>query len=256
MVDMPAEMSLYASAGSAFPNAAYRCIIKNGSAATMCLGFRYMERQGLGLAWAPSMEPGWGHLGDRRTGAAGFAGMCLWCQLKEAIMALWHRLPGGDVHGPAQPGDGVKSDGLRCVGVVPALLLWGHELIDAARPPPPPMSCGGIAVRAPSSTATLARMPRLVVSSATFAGVARQAFRLPRDVAAYSRHGLQWASSRVHMVELRTHLDVCKCYQMKARLSIALCVANSGRPLRSRPHVFASLLQSRQDTVACEDAKP
>lgn len=34
MVDMPAEMSLYASAGSAFPNAAYRCIIKNGSAAT------------------------------------------------------------------------------------------------------------------------------------------------------------------------------------------------------------------------------
>ena len=37
MVDMPAEMSLYASAGSAFPNAAYRCIIKNGSAAMMVI---------------------------------------------------------------------------------------------------------------------------------------------------------------------------------------------------------------------------
>lgn len=33
-----------------------------------------MERQGLDLAWAPSVEPGWWHLGDRRTGAAGFAG--------------------------------------------------------------------------------------------------------------------------------------------------------------------------------------
>ncbi|OAF99592.1 uncharacterized protein CC84DRAFT_1209923 [Paraphaeosphaeria sporulosa] len=131
-----------------------------------------------------------------------------------------HGAPGarpsmGAIHGARMGASGRSADwggglapacsrGLRCVGVVPALLLWGHELIDAARPPPPPMSCGGIAVRAPSSTATLARMPRLVVSSATFAGVARQAFRLPRDVAAYSRHGLQWASSRVHMVELRT----------------------------------------------------
>jgi hypothetical protein len=33
MMAMPAEMSLYASAEAAFPNAAYRCIIKNGSAA-------------------------------------------------------------------------------------------------------------------------------------------------------------------------------------------------------------------------------
>lgn len=37
MVDMPAEMSLCASARGAFPNAAYGCIIKNGSATAMVI---------------------------------------------------------------------------------------------------------------------------------------------------------------------------------------------------------------------------
>jgi hypothetical protein len=143
----------------------------------------------------------------RRLGQRGLlAGMCVRCQLaEEAIMAPWAvaraaraRARGVCLLETARNLTVMKwctmassaartcmQRGLRCVGVVHALLLWDHELIDAARPPPPPMS----SARDCCPRRVLHSTAPLPVSSATIAGVVRQALSLARDVSAYSRHG-------------------------------------------------------------------